>query len=154
LKRHINTLSDRWPVVTPPADAFDGILARISHREAQLTGTGEVVPLRRAPGRRWALVAASALAACLGLAVVLNDRADPPVHAKLDCGKLYKDFWQTRDPQSYARISPEQLAGISRMVLRAYDACQAGDEQDARALLARLREHSGSRRLSVRSLPG
>ena len=61
----------------------------------------------------------------------------------MDCGKLYKDFWQKRDPQSYVRISPEQLAGVSRLALRAYDACQAGDEQDARALLARLRERSG-----------
>jgi hypothetical protein len=27
---------------------------------------------------------------------------------------------------------------VSRMALRAYDACQAGDEQDARALFDRL----------------
>ena len=37
-----------------------------------------------------------------------------------------------------AKISPEQLAGVSRMALRAYDACQAGDDQDARALFERL----------------
>ena len=37
-----------------------------------------------------------------------------------------------------ARISAEQLAGVSRMALRAYDACQAGDEQDAKALFKRL----------------
>ena len=36
------------------------------------------------------------------------------------------------------RSSPEQLAGVSRMALRAYDACQAGDEQDAKALFERL----------------
>ena len=46
----------------------------------------------------------------------------------MDCGTLYKRFWEKRDPGSYARISPEQLAGISRMALRAYDTCQAGDE--------------------------
>jgi hypothetical protein len=63
--------------------------------------------------------------------------------SKLDCGKLYKDFWQARDTQSHARISPEQLAGISRLALRAYDACQARDEQDAKAVLARLLERSG-----------
>jgi hypothetical protein len=76
------------------------------------------------------------------------------VHTKMDCGKLYKDFWEKRDPQSYARTSPEQLAGISRMALRAYDACQAGDEQDARSLLARLRERSGSQPPKGPSLPG
>jgi hypothetical protein len=69
----------------------------------------------------------------------------PQEHSKLDCGKLYKNFWQTRDAESYARISSEQLAGISRMALRAYDACQAGDEQDAKALLARLLGRSGER---------
>ena len=38
----------------------------------------------------------------------------------------------------YQRISPEQLAGVSRMALRAFDACEAGDEQDAKALFERL----------------
>ena len=32
----------------------------------------------------------------------------------------------------------EQLAGVSRLALRAYDACQAGDEQDAKSLFDRL----------------
>jgi hypothetical protein len=58
--------------------------------------------------------------------------------ARMDCGGLYKDFWERRDPQKYARVSPEQLAGVSRMALRAYDACQAGDEQDAKSLFERL----------------
>ena len=56
----------------------------------------------------------------------------------MDCSRLYKDFWEKRDPQTYARITPEQLAGVSRMALRAYDACEAGDEQDAKALFDRL----------------
>ena len=66
-------------------------------------------------------------------------------HSKLDCGKIYKDFWLSRDSQTYTRIEPERLAGISRMALRAYDACQAGDEQDAKSLLARLLGQSGER---------
>ena len=56
----------------------------------------------------------------------------------MDCGQAYKGFWEKLDPQSYVRIQPEQLAGVSRMALRAYDACQAGDEQDAKALFDRL----------------
>ena len=35
-------------------------------------------------------------------------------------------------------ISAEHLAGVSRMALRAYDACQAGDALDANALFNRL----------------
>jgi hypothetical protein len=56
----------------------------------------------------------------------------------MDCSRLYKDFWAKRDRDTYARLSPEQLAGVSRMALRAYDACEAGDEQDAKALFDRL----------------
>jgi hypothetical protein len=57
---------------------------------------------------------------------------------KMDCSRLYKDFWEKIDRQKYARISAEQLAGVSRLALRAYDACQAGDELDAKALFDRL----------------
>ena len=57
---------------------------------------------------------------------------------KMDCSRLYKDFWEKFDREKYAKISAEQLAGVSRMALRAYDACQAGDELDAKALFDRL----------------
>jgi hypothetical protein len=57
---------------------------------------------------------------------------------KMDCGRAYKSFWDKLERDKYAKISPEQLAGVSRMALRAYDACQAGDEQDAKALFERL----------------
>ena len=57
---------------------------------------------------------------------------------KMDCSRMYKDFWEKFDQQKYAKISADQLAGVSRMALRAYDACQAGDEQDARALFDKL----------------
>jgi len=57
---------------------------------------------------------------------------------KMDCSRLYKDFWEKLDREKFAKISAEQLAGVSRMALRAYDACQAGDEQDAKALFDRL----------------
>ena len=61
---------------------------------------------------------------------------------KMDCSRLYKDFWEKMDREKYAKISAEQLAGVSRLALRAYDACQAGDEQDAKALFDRLSKMS------------
>ena len=61
---------------------------------------------------------------------------------KMDCGKLYKDFWEKLEKESHAKISAEQLAGVSRMALRAYDACQAGDELDAKALFDKLNKMS------------
>jgi hypothetical protein len=72
-------------------------------------------------------------------ALALALLASPAVaQTKMDCSRLYKDFWEKFDQQKYAKISAEQLAGVSRMALRAYDACQAGDEQDAKALFDRL----------------
>jgi hypothetical protein len=77
-----------------------------------------------------ATVALAALAAPIATPVLAQ--------TKMDCSRMYKDFWEKFDQQKYAKISAEQLAGVSRMALRAYDACQAGDEQDARALFDRL----------------
>ena len=57
---------------------------------------------------------------------------------KMECGKAYKGFWDKLERDKYAKISPEQLAGVSRMALRAYDACQAGDEQDAKQTFERV----------------
>src|SRR5438270_13920687 len=57
---------------------------------------------------------------------------------KMDCGKAYKGFWDKLDREKYAKISPAQLAGVSRMALRAYDACQAGDEQDAKRVFEKV----------------
>jgi hypothetical protein len=147
-EQRLGPLNERGRGIEPPAHLWDGILSRISSQVAQQSGAAEVAPLRRASGRRWVLVTgASALAASLVLAIVwsLIRQPMPQEQSKLDCGKLYKDFWQTRDPESYGQIPPERLAGISRMALRAYDACQAGDEQDAKALLARLIGRRGER---------
>jgi hypothetical protein len=81
----------------------------------------------------------------LAVAVLALSIAAPAIVAgpamaqtKMDCSRLYKDFWEKFDREKFAKISAEQLAGVSRMALRAYDACQAGDEQDARALFDRL----------------
>jgi hypothetical protein len=72
--------------------------------------------------------------------VALGSLAGPAAVAqgKMDCGKAYRDFWERLDRERFAKIGPEQLAGVNRMALRAYDACQAGDEQDARAIFAKL----------------
>jgi anti-sigma-K factor RskA len=157
-ERDLAPLSDQQQGVTPPNQALDGILSRISALSAPPGATAEVAPLRRPYGRRWIAVAAGAgsLAASLVLAIGLWNYQQPTSleHSKMDCGKLYKNFWEQRDPQSYGRLSSEQLAGVSRMALRAYDACQAGDEQDAKALLARLLERSGSQSPQAPSLPG
>ena len=74
--------------------------------------------------------------AVLALAVVAAPglTATPATaQTRADCSQLYKDFWEKFDREKFAKLSAEQLSGVSRMALRAYDACQAGDDMDAKA---------------------
>jgi len=143
-ERRLAPLLEVAPEVAPPPDLFDRILVRIA--EEPVRGAAPVLALRRPSQRRMRLVvSAGALAACLALAVAAwflyaqPDRPKSEVHAAaMDCGGLYKNFWGKLDREKYARIPAEQLAGVSRMALRAYDACQAGDQLDAASLFGRL----------------
>ena len=58
----------------------------------------------------------------IGLAALGVLAGAASAQTKMDCSRLYKDFWEKFDREKYAKISAEQLAGISRMALRAYDA--------------------------------
>lgn len=142
-QRRLDPLSESAPGISPPADLFDTILSRISGEIGHLIGPSRVIALPR-NRRRWKRIAigASALAACLALAIgwVIHTQPgrSPKYVATMDCSRLYKEFWGKLENDNYARISAEQLAGVSRMTLRAYDACQAGDELDANALFKRL----------------
>ncbi|MBO0741635.1 MAG: hypothetical protein J2P51_09435, partial [Hyphomicrobiaceae bacterium] len=142
-ERRLAPLLEAAPDEAPPADLLDRILVRI---DEPMRGAAPVRALRSASQRRMRLVvSAGALAACLALAIAawfLYAQPDKPkseVHAAaMDCGGLYKDFWGKLDREKYARIPAEQLAGVSRMALRAYDACQAGDQLDAASVFGRL----------------
>jgi hypothetical protein len=57
---------------------------------------------------------------------------------KLDCGRAYKEAWDKVQGEPYRKMSAEQLATVSRLSLRAYDACQAGDEQNATLLFEKV----------------
>ena len=81
--------------------------------------------------------------AAVALATLVGPVAAPVVaQTKMDCSRLYKDFWEKFDREKYAKISAEQLAGVSRLALRAYDACQAGDDMDAKAQFDKLNKLS------------
>ena len=143
-QRRLGPLSEQVPGVEPPNHLFHSILSRIPAQESQPGHTAEIVPFRGRSARRLRFATgAGALAACLALAVVWSTHT-PPGHPPgtealhIGCGSRYKDFWENFDRQKYAKISAEQLAGLSRMALRAYDACEAGDEQDATSLFERL----------------
>jgi hypothetical protein len=137
-QRRLAPLNEREPGISPPADVYPRILARISG------SSGNVVALRgRAGGWRPMAAGVTALAACLALALgwfnyVHVGPSGPQHHARMDCGRLYKDFWVQFDKVKLAKVSADQLAAVSRMALRAHDACQAGDEHDAKALFEKL----------------
>src|SRR5262245_59615236 len=42
---------------------------------------------------------------------------------RMDCGKASKDLWQRIERETYAKMSPDQLAAASRLALHAYDSC-------------------------------
>ena len=142
-QRRLDPLSESALGISPPADLFDTILSRISGEIGQPIGPTQVIALPR-NRKSWKRIAigAGALAACLALAigwVIHTQPGTSPKHiATMDCSRLYKEFWGKLENDNYARIAAEQLAGVSRMALRAYDACQAGDELDANALFKRL----------------
>jgi anti-sigma-K factor RskA len=141
----LGPLNEEAPGVEPPAQLFSRILVQISDPNRTVGRTADVVPLRgrsQAGRRRSLATIVSALAACLAIALVWFEHTQtetPGMGTSSSCGSRYKDFWEQFDRQKYARISAEQLAGLSRMALRAYDACEAGDDQDAKALFDRLR---------------
>lgn len=54
---------------------------------------------------------------------------------KMDCGAAYKGFMDKfQQGQIATTMGGDQLANVHRLALRAYDACQAGDEFNARQL--------------------
>jgi hypothetical protein len=78
---------------------------------------------------RFALIGFAALGLIVGGA---------SAQSKMDCGKAYKGVWDKLKREEFARISDQQLADVNRLALRAYDACQAGDEQTAIGLFERV----------------
>lgn len=76
--------------------------------------------------------------ALMALAVAAAFTASP-ANAMMDCGKDYKAFWDKFMPNGpAAKLTGEQIAGASRASLRAYDACQAGDENFAKEVFEKI----------------
>jgi hypothetical protein len=145
-ERRLGPLSEREPGIEPSGHLRGRILARISAQPGGAPRAPEMTPLLRLPRHRrvrW-IAAGAALAACLALAVAWLSHPhvgqfDRLQHAGMDCGRLYKDFWDRFDREALARVTADGLAEVSRVALRAYNACAAGDEQNAAALFDRLR---------------
>lgn len=55
--------------------------------------------------------------------------AVPASAANLNCEKDYKDFWNKTLSGPAKKMSGAEIAAMSRVALRGYDACTAGDER-------------------------
>jgi hypothetical protein len=56
---------------------------------------------------------------------------------KMDCSAAYKGFMD-KFQQGQGAMPGDQIANVHRLALRAYDACQAGDEFNSRQLFDSL----------------
>jgi hypothetical protein len=74
----------------------------------------------------------------IGFAAISLIVGGASAQSKMDCGKAYKGVWDKLKREEYAKISDQRLADVNRLALRAYDACQAGDEQTAIGLFERV----------------
>jgi hypothetical protein len=74
----------------------------------------------------------------IGIAALALIVGGASAQSRMDCGNAYKGVWDKLKGGEYAKISDQQLADVNRLALRAYDACQAGDEQTAIGLFERV----------------
>ena len=58
--------------------------------------------------------------------------------AKMDCGALYKSALDKFHKELAANAPAEKIANVNRIALRAFDACTAGDEFNAKTFFDTL----------------
>jgi hypothetical protein len=72
--------------------------------------------------------------ALIGIAALGVIAGGASAQGKMDCGALYMTALQ----KFPANLPAEKVADINRIALRAYDACSAGDEFNAKAFFDML----------------
>ena len=72
------------------------------------------------------------IAACVIMASASSSRG------ALDCGALYRSALEKVHKEEVGGLEPNRIAELHRLALRAYDACSAGDEFNARAFFDEL----------------
>jgi hypothetical protein len=63
-----------------------------------------------------------------------------PAAANTNCAIDYKTFWDQFSGGPAKQLTGEQHAMVSRQALRAFDACSAGDEANAKSIFAKIRD--------------
>ena len=74
-------------------------------------------------------MARSAFVGIAALAVVAGATS---AHGAMDCNALYKGALEKIHKEEMGDLETNRIADLHRLALRAYDACSAGDEFNAR----------------------
>jgi hypothetical protein len=77
-------------------------------------------------------------AALIGIAAMGVIAGSASAQGKMDCGALYKSALEKFHKEKAAGLPAEKIADANRIALRAFDACTAGDEFNAKAFFDML----------------
>jgi hypothetical protein len=80
--------------------------------------------------------------ALIGIAALGLTARSVPAQGKSDCGAAYKGFLEEFHKEKAASLPADRVANAHRIALRAFDACNAGDELNAKSLFDALDRES------------
>lgn len=83
-------------------------------------------------------------------ALVAAFAGTPALAAQSDCLSKYDEFWQRMQRYGNAKPATEDVVATQRMALRAFDACQAGDEADFANFWENMRRYGHDRQDALR----
>jgi len=78
-------------------------------------------------------------------AIMIAAFAAPAAHAATDCSAKYDDFWEKMRQYGNAKPKTEDVVAVSRLGVRAFDACQAGDEVKFDDFWDKIKQYSNSK---------
>jgi hypothetical protein len=76
--------------------------------------------------------------ALIGIAALGVIAGAASAQGKMDCAALYKGALEKFHKDKAAGMPADKIANVNRIALRAYDACSAGDEFNARTFFQQL----------------
>ncbi|WP_170937170.1 MULTISPECIES: hypothetical protein [Rhodomicrobium] len=81
----------------------------------------------------------------LAAAIVAIFAAPSAQAASNDCISKYKDFWDKQNEYANAKPSIEDVIATNRQGIRAFDACQSGDEVKFDDFWDKIKQYSNSK---------
>ncbi len=81
-----------------------------------------------------------------GIAIaIIAAFAAGPASAATDCNARYDDFWEKMRQYGNSKPKTEDVVATHRMGLRAFDACQAGDEANFANFWEKMRQYGNAK---------